>query len=124
MHSVWVIASWVFAIICFFGVLFAWSGWMSKRHTRRMNLEQELLRRKQKFNMRRFLSAIGPASTLTGLDRAEIRRLAMSGREQIKADTMAISARKRIELRQKRKQERPLPNGSRKMNPNKREIPL
>jgi hypothetical protein len=87
-----------------------------------MNLEQELLRRKQKFNMRRLLSAIGPTSTLTGLDRAEIRSLAMSGREQIKADNVAILAWKRIELRRQRKQERPLPNGLRK-KPNNREIP-
>jgi hypothetical protein len=86
MHNIFAIVFWAFAIVCLVGALFAWSGWMVKRHTRRMNMEQESLG----LNLERLLSSSNTPPTITGLGRIENRIPAGETTEQIKAGNKLV----------------------------------
>lgn len=90
MYNIFVIVFWAFAIACLVGALFAWSGWMVKRHTRRMDMEKESLGLNQNSNLERILTSSNTPPTITGLGRVENRMPAGETTEQIKAGNKQI----------------------------------
>jgi hypothetical protein len=90
MHNIFAIVIWAFAIICLVGVLFAWSGWMVKRHTRRMDRELESLGLNRDSNPERLITSAGTSPTNTGPVSVMNRMSAGGTTEQIKPDNKRI----------------------------------
>jgi len=90
MHNISVIVFWAVAILCIVGALFAWSGWMVKRHNRRMEMEQEPLDLVRNSNLERLFSSSNIPSTITGPGRVEKQTSATATTEQIKAGNKRI----------------------------------